>query len=100
MISNPLVTHVSFSSVALGLAFVPLGYEGLKIDAIKFSFNMYTGPGYLSAFLGIINIVLLIFVFHEFKLTKLREMKRPKSYESCSNSLPPQQKMKRLLAGE
>lgn len=91
------------TSVALGLAFVPLGYEGHNIDAIKLRFNMYTGPGYLSAVLGIINIVLLIFIFRESKLTRLRESdktKKPMSYESCSNSLPPQQKMKRLLAGE
>lgn len=93
----------SFLCVALGLAFVPLGNRGLRIDAIKFRFNIYTGPGYLSALLGIINIILLIVIFRESKLTKLKEsekMKKPESCKSFSNSLPPQQKMKRLLAGE
>lgn len=47
---------------ALGLAFVPLGSKGLTIPAIRFTFNIYTGSGYLNAVLGIINLVMLIFV--------------------------------------
>ena len=47
---------------ALGLAFVPLGSDGYTIPKIRFTFNIYTGPGYLSVLLGIINIVLLFFV--------------------------------------
>lgn len=47
---------------ALGLAFVPLGSKGLTIPAIRFTFNIYTGSGYLNTVLGIINLVMLIFV--------------------------------------
>ena len=31
---------------------------------------MYTGPGYLSAFLGVANMVLLVFLFREIKVTR------------------------------
>ncbi len=34
--------------------FVPLGTEGLSIEAIKFRLNVYTGPGYLNALLGVV----------------------------------------------
>jgi len=57
-------------STALGLAFVPLGGKGYRINAIKLDFNMYTGPGYLSAFLGVANMVLLVFLFREIKVTR------------------------------
>lgn len=50
-----------------GLAFAPLGYPGLSIPAIKFAINLYTGPGYLGVFLGIVNIILLFF-FKEIRL--------------------------------
>ncbi|KAI6654608.1 hypothetical protein LOD99_1004 [Oopsacas minuta] len=43
-----------------GIAFSPLHYPGLTIPAIKFQFNIYTGPGYLGGFLGIINLLLLL----------------------------------------
>ena len=85
------------------MAFVPLGYEGLKIDAIKFKFNMYTGPGYLSALLGVINIILLILIFHDYKLTKHKQsekMTKPVNCTDSFNSASPSQKMPRLLAGE
>ena len=35
---------------------------------MKFIFNMYTGPAYLGAVLGVVNIVLLVFLF---KIRKL-----------------------------
>ena len=57
--------------------FVPLGSEGLTIDAIKFRLNMYSGPGYLNALLGIIAIMLLVFIFQESKLTKSRKTTKP-----------------------
>ena len=87
---------------ALGLAFVPLGYQGLKIDAIRFSFNMYTGPGYLSALLGVINIILLIVVFRESKLTKSKEqqkMKKPVDYSNDGSSVSSNQKIRTLIKG-
>ena len=85
------------------MAFVPLGYEGLKIDAIRFKFNMYTGPGYLSALLGVINIILLIIIFRDYKLTKQKQsekMTKSVDYGDSLNSASPNQKMPRLLAGE
>ena len=90
----------SFFCPALGLAFVPLGYEGLKVDAIKFEFNMYTGPGYLSALLGVINIILLIVVFRGYKLTRHRQMEKMAEPVDCCNSASSSQKMTRLLTGE
>ena len=50
--------------------FVPLGSKGVSIDAIRFRLNVYTGPGYLSALLGIVCIILLVFIFQESKLIK------------------------------
>ena len=90
-------TVVFFS--ALGLAFVPLGYNGLRIHTIKFSFNMYTGPGYLSAVLGVVNIVLLIVFFREFKLTKSSEsekMSKAVNYGTITGD----RKMNKFLRGE
>ena len=45
-----------------------MGSEGLEIRAIKFAFNMYTGPGYLGALLGLVNIALLVFFFKDCRL--------------------------------
>ena len=60
---------------ALGLAFVPLGAKGWRITAIKFIFNIYTGPGYLGALLGVVNIFLLLFLFRERKFSSEAEDK-------------------------
>ena len=96
---NSLIQNPLFFA-ALGLAFVPLGSEGLKIGAIRFKFNMYTGPGYLSAFLGVIVIILLIFVFRESKLTNARKReKMKKTVEYDDSSVQGSQKIK-LLSGE
>ena len=103
------VTHVKYQFqrlnllsllplAALGLAFVPLGYQGLRIHAIRFSFNMYTGPGYLSALLGVVNIVLLIAVFREFKLTKSSDemATKTRNYGSVTGG----RKMKKFLGSK
>ena len=50
-----------------GIAFSPFGYPGLSISAIKFSINIYTGPGYLGGILGGVNILLLL-LFKEIRL--------------------------------
>lgn len=68
---------------ALGLAFVPLGSDGVVIDSIRFHFNMYTGPGYLSALMGVINIVLLFF-FKEVKLTGNKRKKKGSTAEKMA----------------
>ena len=56
--------------LALGLTFVPLKAEGWAIPAVRFHFNIYTGPGYLGGLLGVVNILLLVFLFWERKLPK------------------------------
>lgn len=97
---NSQTQNPFFFFAALGLAFVPLGSEGLKIGAIRFKFNMYTGPGYLSAFLGVIVIILLIFVFRESKLTNSRKReKMKKTVEYDDSSVQGNQKIM-LLSGE
>lgn len=53
----------------LALAFVPLHGSGFEKEPYIY-FNMYTGPGFLSALLGIINILLVVFLFKESKLIK------------------------------
>ena len=45
------------------------------IEKIRFHLNMYTGPGYLSALMGVINLVLLIF-FREVKLSGSKKKKK------------------------
>jgi len=86
-------------STALGLAFVPLGGKGYRINAIRLDFNMYTGPGYLSAFLGVANMVLLVFLFREIKVTRRYQVRSetrlrkvvaalPCSSESATSSAP------------
>ena len=64
-----------------GIAFSPLGFPGLSISAVKFSFNIYTGPGYLGVLLGIVNI-LLLFLFKEIRLFD----KRGKSIQANGTS--------------
>lgn len=63
---------------ALGLAFAPLGSRGLHYETIKLDLNMYTGPGYLGALLGVANILLLIIVFKEYKLFPQKKKKQGK----------------------
>ena len=90
----------SFLLTALGLAFVPLGSQGLEIDAIKFKFNMYTGPGYLSALLGLVIIILLIFVFRETNLTKAnKEKEQLRKADEYGNSSTQSERIKGLFTG-
>lgn len=55
---------------AMGLAFVPLGSKGghVQMGKLGLDFNMYTGPGYIGALLGVANILLLVLIFRECKL--------------------------------
>lgn len=48
----------------LGSAFAPLN----PTEGSVFQFNRYTGPGWLSAVFGLINIVLLILYFTEYRV--------------------------------
>ena len=60
-------------------AFVPLNEQGVSIPAIRFHFNMYTGPVYLSALLDIINIILIVALFREYKLDLRTEKEKTRS---------------------
>ena len=55
----------------LGMAFVPLGNSGYHYGKYFF-FNLYTGPGFLSALLAVVNIFLVIFVFKDTRLAHAR----------------------------
>ena len=63
-----LTSTITYFSIAFGLIFQPLGNEGLRWHKIQLHFNLYTGPGFLIAFLSIINILVLIFLFKEFNV--------------------------------
>ena len=51
----------------------------MSVHAVRFNLNMYTGPGYVGAVLGILNLFLIVLFFREYKLVdrdtrkKLRE---------------------------
>lgn len=68
--------HPPPSCVVLGLAFVPLGYDGVGISAIRFQLDMYTGPGFLGALLGIVNVILLALFFRDAKLVSRKDRKK------------------------
>ena len=59
---------------------------------------MYTGPGFLSALLGVVNIVLLIF-FRDVKLITKRNVEKLEK-STLLSGLSPKQRMKRVLTGE
>lgn len=53
--------------------FVPLGGSGVVWEPIKLYINMYTGPAYLSAFLALVNIVLVVVLFREYRLVHRKD---------------------------
>ncbi|XP_062514051.1 major facilitator superfamily domain-containing protein 8-like [Corticium candelabrum] len=50
---------------AIGLAFVPLGEDGVQVSAIYFQLNIYTAPGFLGATLALLNVVFVLVFFRE-----------------------------------
>ncbi|XP_037352166.1 major facilitator superfamily domain-containing protein 8 isoform X2 [Talpa occidentalis] len=48
--------------------FALIGERGVTWDAIKLQINMYTAPVLLSAFLGVINIILILTVLREHRV--------------------------------
>ena len=52
----------------VALMFVPLGDRGISIPAIRFHFNMYTGPVYFNILMDIINLLMLVGLFREYKI--------------------------------
>uniref|UniRef100_A0A8C9T445 Major facilitator superfamily domain containing 8 n=1 Tax=Scleropages formosus TaxID=113540 RepID=A0A8C9T445_SCLFO len=49
-----------------GLSFI--GETGVSIEVIDLQFNMYTAPALLAAFLGIINILLVVLILREHRV--------------------------------
>ncbi|XP_071950216.1 major facilitator superfamily domain-containing protein 8-like [Antedon mediterranea] len=49
----------------LQTAFVPLGEEWIRWDAIKLRINMYTMPSILIALMALVNFLLIIYVFQD-----------------------------------
>ncbi|XP_005069739.1 major facilitator superfamily domain-containing protein 8 [Mesocricetus auratus] len=45
-----------------------IGEKGVTWDTIKLQINMYTAPVLLSAFLGIVNIILILFILREHRV--------------------------------
>ncbi len=68
----PLLNSLFFS--VLALAFVPLRGGGFE-KSPYFFFNMYTGPGFLSAGLALINVLLVVFLFKENRLVRPNQQK-------------------------
>ena len=57
-----------FTLTVVSLVFVPLGDQGISIPAIRFHFNMYTGPVYFNIVMDIVNIILIVVLFREYKI--------------------------------
>ena len=68
----------------LGLVFQPLESKVVHWDAIKLELSLYTGPGFLSALFGVLNLVLLIVVFKEYRIyTNVKLITFKTCYRSC-----------------
>ncbi|ERE91809.1 major facilitator superfamily domain-containing protein 8 [Cricetulus griseus] len=48
--------------------FALIGEKGVTWDTIKLQINMYTAPVLLGAFLGIVNIILILFILREHRV--------------------------------
>ncbi|XP_028618723.1 major facilitator superfamily domain-containing protein 8 isoform X2 [Grammomys surdaster] len=51
--------------------FALIGEKGVTWDIIKLQINMYTAPVLLAAFLGILNIILILFILREHRVDDL-----------------------------
>ncbi|XP_007908879.1 major facilitator superfamily domain-containing protein 8 isoform X1 [Callorhinchus milii] len=56
---------------ALQTALTGIGQTGVSWKAIDLELNMYTAPAFLGAFLGIVNIVLIVALFREHNIDDL-----------------------------
>ena len=80
------IFSLSFPLLVLGLAFVPLHDSGFEKPPY-FYFNMYTGPGFLSAILAFINLILVIFLFKERRLVKKADFKKMKAVDRSHHGI-------------
>ena len=53
----------------------------MQIGKLGLDFNMYTGPGYIGALLGVANILLLVLIFRERKLKSREKQKDGKKMQ-------------------
>lgn len=68
--------------------FALIGEEGLTWDTIKLQVNMYTAPVLLGAFLGILNIILILFLLREHRVDDSgRQCKSVNSQEENTDEL-------------
>ncbi|XP_078261440.1 major facilitator superfamily domain-containing protein 8 isoform X2 [Rhinoraja longicauda] len=67
-------TFVGFGA-ALQTAMTSIGPTGVFWKMIDLQLNMYTAPAFLGAFLGILNIILIIVLFREHCVTDLERAK-------------------------
>lgn len=54
-------------SAGIQTAMVPIGYPG-PVHVTGMRINLYTAPAFLSALVGIINLILLFAVFREHRV--------------------------------
>ena len=62
--------------------FVPIGETGFQWKAIDLELNMYTGPGFLSGLLALINIICLVALFVDYRLPPPQLTESTQSHKS------------------
>ena len=77
------IPHNYYHFAGFGLLFQPLGNKGVSWHAIRLYFNLYTGPGFFTAILCIINILILVFFFKEFNVHGTKRKRRLIELFSC-----------------
>ncbi|GAB1287493.1 Major facilitator superfamily domain-containing protein 8 [Apodemus speciosus] len=63
--------HVDAYARASVTCFALIGEQGVTWDIIRLQVNMYTAPVLLAAFLGILNIILILFILREHRVDDL-----------------------------
>ncbi|XP_070552779.1 major facilitator superfamily domain-containing protein 8-like [Ptychodera flava] len=83
---TPAMTNLS-ASQSLGFilgpvvqtAFSPVGEKGVTWDAIKLTLNMYTIPAFVSALLALINLIIVLVLFKEYRISDTADADDPES---------------------
>ncbi|XP_069855256.1 major facilitator superfamily domain-containing protein 8 isoform X3 [Dipodomys merriami] len=68
--------------------FVLIGEKGVTWDTIKLQINMYTAPVLLGAFLGILNIILIITILREHRVNDSGQQCKNTNFEEASTDEP------------